>query len=272
MPSDGTRDDGGMRLPEVLTPLELPLAELSAARLDGELFALDEGFVPIDQVVGLRHRALSLVPFAAGRLIAEQRTAAWVYGALPFAPPRHEFCAAMGARLLSRPGRLLRMNVREVIIGTTDIAQLFGLQITTPVRTVVDLVRIADNFGDADATLVRDLMAATVVSLQDCIELMERRRNLPGKRRASDRLRMILDGAKSIGVESDGGEPDGGESAGGVSAGADPVDVIHRIDATNSVEHAVEMRRIAHLEHETAERETIARGGHRRREDVDVVL
>jgi hypothetical protein len=242
-----------MRLPEVLTPLELPLAELSAARLDGELFALDEGFVPIDQVEGRRHRALALAPAAAGRLIAEQRTAAWVYGALPYAPPLHQFCSATSARVTPRSGRLLRSNVREVVIDAADVIELFGLHITTPARTVVDLVRIADDFGDADAILVSELMAITAVSVEECRALMERRRNLPAKRRALTRLEEVSARTR-------------------VSARADPIHVVDRIDATYRVQHSVEVGRVAHLEDETAEREPVARRRDRRREDVDVVL
>ncbi|CAN5261486.1 hypothetical protein BH09ACT1_BH09ACT1_20500 [soil metagenome] len=242
-----------MRLPEVLTPLELPLAELNAARLDGELFALDEGFVPVDQVEGRRHRALALTQFSAGRLIAEQRTAAWVYGASPSAPPQHQFCAPMGARVTPRSGWMLRLKVREVVIDAADVIELSGLRITTPVRTVVDLVRIADVFGDADAALVRDLMSVTGVTFEDCRALMERRRNLPAKRRALDRLERVSASARLL-------------------AGADPIHVVDRIDTTYRVQHPVEVGRVAHLEDEAAECEPVARRGDRRREDVDMIL
>ena len=37
------------RLPPVLDTHDLPLAELCAARLDGELFAIDDGWAPLDE-------------------------------------------------------------------------------------------------------------------------------------------------------------------------------------------------------------------------------
>ena len=37
------------RLPMVLGTDDLPIAELCAARLDGELFAIDDGWAPVDE-------------------------------------------------------------------------------------------------------------------------------------------------------------------------------------------------------------------------------
>src|SRR5687767_11814124 len=99
------------RLASVLTSSDLPMAELAAARLDGELFRIDDCYSPIDEVEQPRHRARALGAVLRDRLIAEQRSAAWIWGALDAPPPRHELCVATGARV--RPPGLPWMVVRE---------------------------------------------------------------------------------------------------------------------------------------------------------------
>ena len=71
------------RLPGVLFHSDLPEAELHAAKLDGELYPVDQCFSPIDTIEGRWNRARALLLTVPARLIAEQRTAAWIYGAGP---------------------------------------------------------------------------------------------------------------------------------------------------------------------------------------------
>jgi hypothetical protein len=183
-----------MRLPGVLSRLDLPLPELQAARLDGEVFALDECFCPIDEVEQQRHRAASLALLLPKRLIAEQHSAAWVYGAVPFAPQRHEICADTTAR--QRPTSLARFAVREVVIDATDIVELAGLRVTTPLRTVLDLARFSAQFTDDEIRIVGELLALSHFDFARCIGVLAARRNLPGKHRALGRLRRAAEGAQ----------------------------------------------------------------------------
>lgn len=176
-----------MRLPAVLSSRDLPLPELQAARLDGELFCVDECFSPIDEVDRREHRATALALELAPKLIAEQRTAAWVHGALDTPPSIHELCARTETRV--RPASLLRMSLREVVIDDGDLMKIGQLHLTTPVRTVVDLARFRAGFGDADRSIVVRLMAIGGFGIDECIELLDRRRNLPGKRAALERIR-----------------------------------------------------------------------------------
>lgn len=171
------------RLSSVLSARDLPLAELHALRLDGQLTALDECFIPVDQPAGLVERARSLTLYCDGRLIVEQHSAAWVWGALSQPPTRHELCASIGARSRSvHPRRLL---VREVIIGKADYVDIAGVRVTTPLRTAVDLARFADEF---DLEMVKRLLADAGLTVQDCIEELTTRRNLPRKKIALTRL------------------------------------------------------------------------------------
>lgn len=173
------------RLPPVLSPADLPLAELLAARLDGELFGVGAAFAPVDEVERPLHRAASLAG-TNPRLIAEQRTAAWIWGALPDPPTRHEFCSTLSERVAHPTSRWLA--VREVVLDADDLAVLAGRQVTTPLRTCVDLARFSPSFGEQERSIVRGLSSAHAFGMSELRRLLDRRRNLPHKALATERL------------------------------------------------------------------------------------
>ena len=174
------------RLPAVLFHLDLPEAELHAAKLDGELYPVDRCFSPVDEIDGLRNRAMALSLTVPARLIAEQRTAAWIYGALNRPPRQHQFCADISARV--RPPALVAITVREVVIDASDLVEVAGLLVTTPLRTVVDLARASVNFTNDDLRAVSDLMRIGRFGVEECRAVLDRRRNLPHKRLALERI------------------------------------------------------------------------------------
>ena len=174
------------RLPAVLFHSDLPEAELHAAKLDGELYPVDRCFSPVDEIDWLWNRARALSLTVPSRLIAEQRTAAWIYGALSRAPRQHQFCADISARV--RPPALVAITVREVVIDASELLQVAGLLVTTPLRTVVDLARSSVNFTSDDLRAVRDLMRIGRFGIEECRSVLDRRRNLPHKRLALERI------------------------------------------------------------------------------------
>jgi hypothetical protein len=178
------------RLAPVLHAGDLPLAELCAARLDGELFRLDEGFAPIDTGAGAHDRARAAGRFWPSRLIAERATAAWIWGAAPDPPARHQLCASKDAR--ARPPVPARTSVREVAIAPDEYVHLTTVRVTTPLRTVVDLARFADGYTDDDRDVARALVALGGLSPEDCRRALDRRRNLPAKRLAWSRLESVF--------------------------------------------------------------------------------
>jgi hypothetical protein len=175
------------RLESVLCSNDLPEAELQAARLDGELYAVSECFCPIDVVADRHHRGRSLSLVLPRRVIAEQLTAAWVLGAIPFPPQRHQLCADVGRRV--RSPDTARASVREVVIDDAELLSFGGLRVTTPLRTVIDLARFSPDFGDREREVVRSLMAMGGFGVDECDATMNRRRNLPGKAKALARIR-----------------------------------------------------------------------------------
>jgi hypothetical protein len=173
-------------LPRVLTPTDLPWPELQAARLDGELYALDTCFIPIDEPELPSLRAESIAVTWPDRLIAEQHSAAWVLGATDTKPHVHELCADIGAR--SRPVTTIRASIREVVIDASEIVRVGRLDVTSPIRTAIDLARFAVLWGEEERRIRDGLMARWAFDVEDCRAVMDARRNLPGKRMALERL------------------------------------------------------------------------------------
>jgi hypothetical protein len=177
------------KLSAVLLPSDFPIAELYAARLDGELYAIDDGFSPIDLPENAEQRARSIAELCPGRVIAEQRSAAWIWGASHSPPALHELCASLGARSKSAVPR--RATVREVVIDELSVVELGGIRVTTPIRTVLDLARFSDEFDVETQRQVAWLMATFEIDLDYCVSALDARRNLPGKRRAIARLAAV---------------------------------------------------------------------------------
>jgi AbiEi antitoxin C-terminal domain len=173
--------------PLALTSDDLPLPELLAARLDGDLFTHNLSFFAIDEPETPTLRAASLRPHAPAHLTAERDTAAWIWGARATPPPVHEFCSGVGAR--GRPGGPLAMTVREVVIDSAEIHELSGLGVTGPERTLLDLLRFATSFDPVVASRLAELAGA---DRSRCVQALESRRNLPFRRRALSRLAQVL--------------------------------------------------------------------------------
>jgi hypothetical protein len=178
------------RLPAVLSRSDLPEAELCAARLDGEVYGIDECFSPIDEVERPVTRANALSSIAPARFIAEQRTAAWLHGALAFPPAVHQFCVAARAR--AKPPYGPRIRVREVEIDDREVQSIGGIRVTTPLRTVVDLARFSRHFGGEEESIVTGLLAIDGFGIDECRAALNLRHNLPGKRLALRRIGVAL--------------------------------------------------------------------------------
>ena len=180
-----------MPLPTVLTTRDLPGPELGGMRLDGEVYSLAEGWCLIGELEGPAHRARAVRGERSERLIAELGTAAWVWGVTPTLPRVVEFCVDLGARARLRISPIVR--VRELVLDLGDRVELGGGAVTSRVRTAVDLARFRDPLSAEDAASIVELARQGAFGMAECQELMDRRRNLPEKRRALARLRELLE-------------------------------------------------------------------------------
>lgn len=176
-----------MRLSAILSPHDLPAAELQAGVLDGELLRIGTAYCAIDTVIGAQHRAASIAAEVPVRSIAERQTAGWVHGVIDEQPRRLHLSVTSHSNI--RPTSTQRYAFREVVLDEVDVATIGGLIVTTPLRTALDIARIDEEFSDLTATVVRDLASiGRGFTLEDCASALERRRNLPHKRLALTRL------------------------------------------------------------------------------------
>ncbi len=154
--------------------------------LDGDVVTFRDAYCAIDEIVTARHRAMTIVVSVPPRVIAEQRTAAWVYGLCDSPPVPLEVCTDIDLRTKTSPRSGLL--VREVVIEEHEIARLGGLRLTTPLRTAVDLARFRRDFGPDERELIRGLAGLGGFDLAACVDAIDSRRNLPNKHRALERL------------------------------------------------------------------------------------
>jgi hypothetical protein len=175
-----------LRLSSVLSSRDLPRAELGALVLDGEAYRLDDCVALIDQASVPIVRAAALARELPPRLIAEQHSAAWIWGVIHAPPAPHEVCADITAR--ARPPLDARLSVREVVILHDDIVTLAGTAVTTPMRTAIDLARFVSEWSDEESRIVRELLRLAGCTILDCARVMNRKRNLPNKKIALERL------------------------------------------------------------------------------------
>lgn len=131
-------------------------AELSAARLDGDVVEIGEAYMPADAVETRELRAGSLRPRLSAALALTRESAAWVHGALAEPPVRHR------VQRLS-PRRIhhvldVRLVYRDVALRVVDVEVIAGVAVTTPAKTLGDLARDVCG-GAADA---EDAVAALI--------------------------------------------------------------------------------------------------------------
>lgn len=178
-------------LPTVLRPHDLSTAELCAARLDGEVVAVDECFLPIDQADGPGVRACILRSLVAGDVIAERASAAWLYGIRQRPPAVHTVCvhrkqrsrAALGGRF----PRWGRIDVRERRLRRQDVVRVGQMNVTSPECTAIDLL-LGAVFGPVERAEVLALFDRFGVNAATCSVQICATKNLPGSRAALARL------------------------------------------------------------------------------------
>lgn len=174
------------RLPTVLGTHDLPLAELCAARIDGELIAIDDGWVPVDEPDLPSLRAVVVALRVPRALIIERRSAAWVHGALDAPPAIAQFCVPHHERIAVISDH--RTQVREVTLGDGDLVDYGGVRCTSASRTAFDLLRDPSAVdGDTVAAVARLVRGRADVTEAVRMRLDSSRR-MPHRALAIDRL------------------------------------------------------------------------------------
>ncbi len=183
-------------LPDVIPPharsatltSRMARAELRSAVLDGELVAIGEGFVCIDEPVGPHDRAEALaIDLADSRAIVCDGSAAWVWG-WGMNPAVLETCVPITARVASPERR--RRRSREAVIEQHEVIEIGGVRVTSPLRTIIDLVRHDDDEHVTD--LVVAALEARDVTALDVLTELRRRAGISHLRRARARVELAI--------------------------------------------------------------------------------
>ncbi len=175
-----------MRLSPVLADADLSPAELQAARLDGEVYDLAGAYCLVGELEAPRHRARAVLGSRSPRLIAELGTAAWIWGAAD-QPEGLEFAVTPDARARLSPAQ--HVAVREIVYDPGDVTLLDGIRITTPLRTILDLVRCEGWF---DPATVSRLAVLADLRLDDCLASLAGRPGITAKNLARANLCRAL--------------------------------------------------------------------------------
>jgi hypothetical protein len=174
-------------LAPVLTAADLPWAELQAARLDGDLYDLGDGFCLVGELEGPPHRARAVLADRSRRLIAESTTAAWIWGAHPH-PARLRFAVSPAARARLSPAT--GIVVREIVHAPGDLTTLDEVfRVTTPMRTALDLARDDELDDDERTATVTRLAAIAGFDLDEAMAALRGRAGIPSRGTAEARLK-----------------------------------------------------------------------------------
>jgi hypothetical protein len=161
-------------------------AELSAARLDGDVVELGEAYIPADAVETRALRAGSLAGILRDSLAATHLSAAWVHGAIDEPPARHTVQRAVPRRVHQLIDR--RASYRDPEIPEHDLWRVGGVLVTSPQRTLADLARVPD---DRHAEAARALAEAVPGLARQAIDWFDGRTPVPHKRAAVAFLRGL---------------------------------------------------------------------------------
>ena len=159
--------------------------ELSAARIDGLLVEVGEGYMPADLPEDAAARATSLSPILVPGFAVCGPSAAWVQGAGDAPPSRHHL-----QRVSERRPRVTSADhvvIHERRIDSAEVMLIDGIAVTTPVRTLTDLVLGAGRDPETDRWM-RCLASAVPELLPVVRRLIAARTRMPGKRAALKRI------------------------------------------------------------------------------------
>lgn len=158
-------------------------------------------------------------------------SAAWVHLGSGTQPSTLHVCPGRG----QRPPRLPRhvFTVHESRLSPAELRFSAHGSVTSPLRTLKDLARFAiSESNDQERELLATMQQLALLEVEAFNAEVNHVRGLKPSARLTLAKRRFL-------------------------ALADAIDVIHSVDASNSVENAVQMHGVTHFEHETTDRQSV---------------
>jgi len=162
----------------------LPLAELFALCLDGQVFRVGDAFAAIGTPDGPELRAAAFVRSAPGWTVADRGSAAWIHGTRASPPPLPQVCVPDARR-----GRVSSgfVDACHRTLAADETMTIGPALVTTPLRTALDLLEKAGRFGPREALEVRQLLALASAGVEELSERLD-----AGPRKGADLARGRL--------------------------------------------------------------------------------
>ncbi|MHC9044083.1 hypothetical protein ACYX8G_05840 [Microbacterium saperdae] len=157
----------------------LTLAELSAARLDGDVVEIGDAYIPADLIESADVRASSIADLVRPGTAAAGPTAAWIHGAGDAPPAVHHIRRSIPRRV--RPQLSGRMIFHDGALSPSEVESIGGIDVSTPLRTMLDLATGVHR----DARLIawiEHLARVDAVLVGESIACMQQWNRVPGSR------------------------------------------------------------------------------------------
>ncbi len=166
----------------------LSQSELSSARLDGLVFEIGSGYMPADVPEDRSARMTALGPILCPGFAASGSTAAWIHGVGNAPPFQHHIQRVVEHR--PRVKTAPNVVVHETRLPPGDIVAIAASHVTSPQRTMTDLVLNADRYPDYFVWM--HLLAREMPwLLSEVFERLDHRERIPGRRIALARLERL---------------------------------------------------------------------------------
>ncbi|WP_336645545.1 SAM-dependent methyltransferase [Microbacterium sp. USHLN186] len=179
----------------------LSLPELSAARLDGDVVEVGDGYMPADTVEEPAARAFSLARLAPAGTALSGASAAWVHGAGDQPPAVHHITRISASR--QRVEFSTRVVHHERCLAVEDVQMVGGVRVATAVSTAASLL-FSSARASEDERWLRALIAVTPGLAGD----LRRRVTDPVRRPGAQHARRLL-GELCAPPDALDGAPDG---------------------------------------------------------------
>lgn len=165
-----------------------PLSVQHAMRLRGALVRCGPGVRGVGWPDTPRVRLAAIANALEGGQFAALLTAAWVWGAVD--DPGTPLSVARSAGR-SRTSRAVGAQHYELRISPADVVKFGEFGVTTPMRTILDLLHVNPSFGPRERSACRELLRISPVGAEDMsARLLALRR--PHVRLARERFRGVL--------------------------------------------------------------------------------
>ena len=160
-------------------------AELTALKLEGELSQQRQMW---DEIDDWRARCFSVLKEEKHHLVLTGLSAVWAYG-LCAEPMKHTASSASNKRIRMTENKVLLIEERNLRPGDYWLDSTSG--VTSPLRTITDLLREQHFSGDLELKNIGDVMNLFDIDHEEMIQHIKGMSSVPYKKKALMRAEML---------------------------------------------------------------------------------